>query len=169
MISFARKFFFPVATITCGVYALDWLILKGNTELLQRPFLFTPYLSRSFCHAAPKKLQIKFGIFCKSKEEDDKGFKPPEIQTEVRNRPKFCICDCGEDAYFLTETKSHTYFGVADGVGGWRSSGVDPALFAWALVENCRFVAAQQNDADPTRLLGQAYDKLLKDQAVKAG
>ena len=46
----------------------------------------------------------------------------------------------GEDSYFIDE--KHNSVGVADGVGGWASHGVDPGLFSRELMvqmqNNCR-------------------------------
>jgi hypothetical protein len=39
--------------------------------------------------------------------------------------------DLGEDAYFI----NGTWAGIADGVGGWRSQGVDPGKFSRALMQ----------------------------------
>ncbi|KAF7331750.1 hypothetical protein MKEN_00054800 [Mycena kentingensis (nom. inval.)] len=51
---------------------------------------------------------------------------PKQVQTR----------DAGEDFYFYNSmrNKSGVCFGVADGVTGWLESGVDPALFAQALM-----------------------------------
>jgi protein phosphatase PTC7 len=63
----------------------------------------------------------------------------------------------GEDAYFVTELNTeHALsgnnlfaFGVADGVGGWASSGVDPAIFAQTLMTNCdKFLVQLQKDRE---------------------
>ncbi|CAO3698430.1 unnamed protein product [Rhizopus stolonifer] len=48
-------------------------------------------------------------------------------------RPKGQV-DAGEDAFFQTTTSEGLAIGVADGVGGWSTVGVDPALFSWTLM-----------------------------------
>lgn len=53
----------------------------------------------------------------------------------------------GEDAYFYDERTCT--FGVADGVGGSASEGVDPGLFSRALLRQC--VAALDGSADGLR------------------
>ncbi|KAH6931916.1 hypothetical protein HPB50_001468 [Hyalomma asiaticum] len=46
----------------------------------------------------------------------------------------------GDDACFAAKYKSFDVLGVADGVGGWRTYGVDPSLFSTALMRNCERV-----------------------------
>jgi protein phosphatase PTC7 len=88
-----------------------------------------------------------------------------------RNRP-----DSGEDAFFVGKVGDHanTYaFGVADGVGGWAESGVDPADFSHAL---CSYMAesALGWDAPADRLRARAlmqmgYEKCTTDKSIFAG
>lgn len=49
-----------------------------------------------------------------------------------------------EDAFFISSDK--TTFGVADGVGGWASSGVDVSLFSSALMRGCKQKAETSPD-----------------------
>ena len=45
------------------------------------------------------------------------------------------IDSLGEDAFFLSKTKKKfDFYGVADGVGGWRRQGVDPSIFSSTLM-----------------------------------
>ena len=58
---------------------------------------------------------------------------PPTLtRREKKARPK-----SGEDSFFISDidTAPSVAFGVVDGVGGWTSSGVDPADFAHGLCE----------------------------------
>ncbi|KNE54759.1 hypothetical protein AMAG_00714 [Allomyces macrogynus ATCC 38327] len=55
--------------------------------------------------------------------------------------------DCGEDALFIWDSPEFVVMGVADGVGGWADLGVDPSLFAWALMDNCKTAAAEMVSA----------------------
>jgi protein phosphatase PTC7 len=43
----------------------------------------------------------------------------------------------GEDAYFMRYDSNTTVLGVADGVGGWASRGVDAGLYARELMSHC--------------------------------
>ncbi|KAF9053669.1 protein serine/threonine phosphatase 2C [Hymenopellis radicata] len=62
----------------------------------------------------------------------------------------------GEDFFFIQEMKnaSGVSFGVADGVGGWVDSGIDPSLFSQALMYHAhrytRNAWAGEPEIDPT-------------------
>ena len=66
--------------------------------------------------------------------------------------------------------------GVADGVGGWHSYGIDPSLFSCTLMNNCvriveeshRFGSAEHG-SDPKYLLQLAYQDLLEEKAPLIG
>lgn len=95
-----------------------------------------------------------------------------------RKRP-----DSGEDAFFVAKVGGRDLFdapaggavafGVADGVGGWTESKVDPADFSHGL---CSYMAqhALEWDAAPEKLrakglLQSAYDAVVADEAIFAG
>lgn len=95
-----------------------------------------------------------------------------------RHRP-----DSGEDAFFVSrigseitghpDTGDAVAFAVADGVGGWTESRVDPADFSHGL---CGYMAqsalAWDSPADklrPKQLLQAGYDQVVDDPAIKAG
>lgn len=58
----------------------------------------------------------------------------------------------GEDACFETEDA----LGVADGVGGWESVGVDPGLYSRALMESCKITSISIKD--PVKILSKACE-----------
>ena len=96
-----------------------------------------------------------------------------------RNRP-----DSGEDAFFVSrignrisdyqETNAEAVaFGVADGVGGWTESRVDPADFSHGL---CNYMAhTAQTWHEPAErlrskyLLQAGYDQVVADSTIRAG
>lgn len=43
---------------------------------------------------------------------------------------------CGEDSYAIAENDVQCVVGVADGVGGWRSKGIDPSGFSRSLMRH---------------------------------
>lgn len=47
---------------------------------------------------------------------------------KTRDMPSWKHKDAGEDAFFQTKTSQGLALGVADGVGGWSSVGVDPGM-----------------------------------------
>jgi protein phosphatase PTC7 len=67
----------------------------------------------------------------------------------------------GEDAYFIRDRDGDgkLAFGVADGVGGWTASGVDPAIFAQRLMQFCGDAA--ENQSCPVKVLRSGLDRVL--------
>jgi protein phosphatase PTC7 len=84
--------------------------------------------------------------------------------------------DSGEDAFFVSQVGSTdsgaVAFAVADGVGGWAESKVDPADFSHGL---CRYMAQEALFWDATErlrakdLLQMGYDGVVGDDSVTAG
>ncbi|TFK29931.1 protein serine/threonine phosphatase 2C [Coprinopsis marcescibilis] len=103
--------------------------------------------------------------------------------------------DAGEDFFFVQEMRNGSAFkgvsfGVADGVGGWVDSGVDPSLFSQALMFHAhrysRNAWAGEPEVDPTmdyeereqvegwemtpyECLDLAYGGVLREKFVQAG
>lgn len=61
-----------------------------------------------------------------------------------------------------------TTLGVADGVGGWAESGVDPSVFSQALMY-FGWQASAMPQLGPGGILQKAYDDTLAEKEVKAG
>ncbi|KAK2594149.1 Protein phosphatase 2C 7 [Conoideocrella luteorostrata] len=84
--------------------------------------------------------------------------------------------DSGHDAFFVSRVNDSgsVAFGVADGVGGWVDSGVDPADFSHGF---CDYMAAAAYDHDPAtnppltarRLMQKGYDAVCEDRSLQAG
>ncbi|PVV00515.1 hypothetical protein BB560_003959 [Smittium megazygosporum] len=72
-------------------------------------------------------------------------------------------CDAGEDSLFHVINGYNLLFGVADGVGGWVESGVDPSIFARTLTSYTAQVAKNMwqlhssDSIDPKQVLSRAY------------
>lgn len=98
--------------------------------------------------------------------------KECKTATDKRKRAK-----SGQDAFFYSQvgTTQTTTFGVADGVGGWVDSGVDPADFSHGLCEYMACAAriwtegAKTNPLHPKDLLQVAYDQVIKDKDIVGG
>lgn len=84
---------------------------------------------------------------------------PPPLQKQSPSAPSPDVLT-GEDAYNVTEFSSHCLLAVADGVGGWASSGVDPSEFSWAIMNSCGVVA-------PTIPIVQHFPQSILDRAFK--
>ena len=83
----------------------------------------------------------------------------------------------GEDAFFIQSQDNCDVIGVADGVGGWSSIGVDPSIFSSNLMRQCKRIVEKDdlkiftknsplNISTPVKLLEQAYRNmtLVSDQ-----
>ncbi|KAG6010813.1 hypothetical protein E4U21_004201 [Claviceps maximensis] len=96
--------------------------------------------------------------------------QPPRVRRRS-SRP-----DSGHDAFFVSRIQDtgSVAFGVADGVGGWVDSGVDPADFSHGL---CDYMAARAHAHDASksvsltarRLMQEGYDAVCDDQSLEAG
>ncbi|KAF8514031.1 phosphatase 2C-like domain-containing protein [Gautieria morchelliformis] len=66
----------------------------------------------------------------------------------------------GEDFFYVQEMKngSGTSFGVADGVGAWVESGIDPSLFSQALCYHAHRYSRSAWAGEPETEPGQPYD-----------
>ncbi|KAI9819473.1 MAG: hypothetical protein M1827_006921 [Pycnora praestabilis] len=86
--------------------------------------------------------------------------------------------DSGQDAFFISPVGSSgsVAFGVADGVGGWTESGIDPADFSHGL---CEYMAISAYDFPavspksgylrPRELMEAGYAKVVKDRSIAGG
>jgi len=77
---------------------------------------------------------------------------------------------CGEDSFALELSNGYVLLAVADGVGGWRKKGVDPAIFAQTLMEHTAAIFLESDresvteDMDyPRTLLREAFWRLVGD------
>jgi protein phosphatase PTC7 len=94
-----------------------------------------------------------------------------------RDDPYFTSVDkfSGEDAFFMAKiarSDRHVVFGLADGVGGWRDSGIDPGRYSHGL---CRYMALKthrpdaERDLKPRNLLQYGYENVMSDRSIQAG
>lgn len=108
-------------------------------------------------------------------EKNTSGFdpsSPPQRQRRKKSeRPA-----SGQDSFFVSRIgeTDDVALGVADGVGGWEASGVDPADFAHGLCEYMARAAAEdaggEGAASSARALMQkGYEDVCQDASVKAG
>ncbi|ORY62179.1 phosphatase 2C-like domain-containing protein [Pseudomassariella vexata] len=92
-------------------------------------------------------------------------------------RPKSKRPSSGQDAFFIARMgdSNAIAFGVADGVGGWEESGVDPADFSHGF---CDYMAAGAYEYKPDgsgppltarSLMQKGYDDVCNDRSIPAG
>lgn len=99
--------------------------------------------------------------------------QPPRKHTK-RTRP-----DSGQDAFFVTRLNGTggVALGVADGVGGWMDSGVDPADFSHGFCDymaEAAYSHTPNSDSKPQTLSARSlmqtgYEAICSDPAVTAG
>lgn len=156
---------------------------------------------RSLATLAPRPYTFHIAASWAGKAEHGRIRKvpfPPDTpigawRDKMLSRPKPVYNhDAGEDFFFIQEMRSQSgvSFGVADGVGGWTDSGVDPSLFSQALMYHAhrysRNAWAGEPEIDPTmdyeereqiegwemtpyECLDLAYGGVLRERFVQAG
>jgi len=121
----------PSSPPTNDLKAPTAVAAPGQPEVAQQPFLNSK--------VGAEQWSLRSVARCIAAD-----FKQPR-QTNARVR-----FDCGEDAFFVSRpTNGIVTVGIADGVGGWAEQGIDPALFAWELMNRCQDVAEESAAASP--------------------
>jgi protein phosphatase PTC7 len=151
----------------------------------QRP-LSPQIQQRSFHISSPSRSSSKFtyGIAA-SYTAKDHHYNPdtnvfnfnPYNYIRARRKDKRTRPDSGQDAFFVSRIgeSSDVALGVADGVGGWAESGVDPADFAHGFCDYMAHAAYSYNAADwsiplnARNLMQKGYEEISKDPSVRAG
>ncbi|PSR97540.1 phosphatase 2C-like domain-containing protein [Coniella lustricola] len=101
-------------------------------------------------------------------------FNPYNRALPPRKRSKRARPESGQDAFFVTRLgdTDGVALGVADGVGGWMDSGVDPADFSHGF---CDYMAAAAYTGDNNTtlsaraLMQTGYEAICADTSVPAG
>lgn len=103
-------------------------------------------------------------------------FNPYNRIQPPRNRKPSARPESGHDAFFVSRINDSgsVAFGVADGVGGWVDSGVDPADFSHGFCDNMAIAAYEhKSNSDPPltarRLMQKGYDAICEDGSLSAG
>ncbi|KAH8304589.1 hypothetical protein KR059_012779, partial [Drosophila kikkawai] len=117
-------------------------------------------------------------LLAKMRNNKDKKHQYPRLVTVVCGFPKnfamyprYVRGKFGEDAWFHSSSPQADTLGVADGVGGWRSYGIDPGEFSDFLMRSCHRLATNRN-YDARRLdslLSRAYLDLLEQKCPVLG
>jgi protein phosphatase PTC7 len=104
-------------------------------------------------------------------------FNPYNRIQPPRNKRKSSRPDSGHDAFFVSRVNDtgSVAFGVADGVGGWVDSGVDPADFSHGFCDYMASAAYEHKAGDSAKpltarsLMQKGYDAICSDGSVRAG
>ncbi|KAI9798440.1 MAG: hypothetical protein M1833_004834 [Piccolia ochrophora] len=102
---------------------------------------------------------------------------PSRMVEEARSDSVRKRFNSGQDAFFICGVGNgrEVAFGVADGVGGWAESGIDPADFSHGLcehMEKCAVDFPQKEDSETLRarnLMEAGYQTLLHGKSVSGG
>ncbi|ATY62268.1 5-azacytidine resistance azr1 [Cordyceps militaris] len=130
----------------------------------------------------PKKPRFSYHIAA-SFIAKDRPFDPSTHVFHFNPRRRSARPDSGHDAFFASrvhETGGAVAFGVADGVGGWVDSGVDPADFshgfcdymasaAWEHQPPSSSPAGSSSTLTARKLMQLGYDAICADGSVRAG
>lgn len=161
---------------------------------------------QNYTHSLPKSSKIrtwvtdtkaKHGRFTIAQQQEDahgskskaskQGKTASDTPVEAKKQ-----AGSGDDFFFLQENNVEAngrllICGVADGVGGWSESGVDPSAFSQALMfyadkaAQSALVSEKPSDASdasewtdgdetyPHNILQKAFDDVQKDSEIEAG
>jgi protein phosphatase PTC7 len=101
----------------------------------------------------------------------------PDTPITERRKDKRTRPDSGHDAFFVSRVgkSGDMALGIADGVGGWTDSGVDPADFSHGFCDHMAYTAWTYlpDDKSPVLsargLMQKGYEAIANDETVKAG
>ncbi|KAF0695864.1 Aste57867_13384 [Aphanomyces stellatus] len=141
------------SSTVCAVVALLWTQCVVSDTLPISP-LDTETCSINDAGVSSCKSSIPLAI------QVGVGCKPKKINRVSKAKNSNTAKNCGEDAYYIVGDAASQYvsFGVADGVGGWQESGVDPSAFSLALVDGAKdsFLRTTSSRPLPRQLLEDA-------------
>lgn len=158
--------------------------MSSRTPQHRRPLSTIPLLRSQQTHPNPQfTYHVAASYIGKDKAYDPSThifhFNPyNRVQPPPRKRSKRARPESGQDAFFVTRLNAPSgtvALGVADGVGGWMDSGVDPADFSHGF---CDYMAAAAHAFHPApgqqplsaKMLMQAgYEAICADPDVPAG
>ncbi|KAJ8589716.1 hypothetical protein M405DRAFT_738115 [Rhizopogon salebrosus TDB-379] len=181
------------------------LIKRTRTNLLTSAFYRTrlPIVIRRSVSSLPRPYQFHIGASWAAKPPSPQPLRinvPFSADTTVGRWRDETLGrwknakggNAGEDFFFVSRMRNNSgvSFGVADGVGGWAESGVDPSLYAQTLMYHAhrysRTAWAGEPETDPTQeyeerervegwelspydCLELAYHGVLRERLVEAG
>lgn len=121
-------------------------------------FFFYSTKQEASIFAEGRDFNIYTGVYCLPKTENNP------------KKGKNCTpLGCGEDSFSIAENEHEVILAVADGVGGWRSQGVDPAIFSQTLMYHAAEISKFPNEKfnndenRPKTLIHDAFWRLVDD------
>lgn len=117
----------------------------------------------SSLRSSSTKLSFKIAPYCLSKVNS--SLNPPAF-----NLARIVKETCGEDDFLMHLSDESSLFGVADGVGGWTSQGIDPKLFTSALIQSIKSEFSTSFQSPLVDLVQKAYEKMrLERKEIRFG
>lgn len=145
---------------------LRWPIRHNSTHFSR---LSTTSSARAFSFRIGAAFSAKNTRF--NPKTDTLSFDPTDPHSEiVTGRPR-----SGQDAFFVSKLGKgkNVAFGVADGVGGWITSGIDSAHFSHGLCRSMALIARDAEDSAQAMkvqdLLYNGYAKVVADRSISGG
>ncbi|KII72835.1 Protein phosphatase PTC7 [Thelohanellus kitauei] len=107
-------------------------------------------------------LIVSFGGIAKNQDEKHIFV----VNADKNEKETFFLKLFGEDATFLNLSPRLSFFGVADGVGGYNKYGIDPSFFSFTLMKFCllassQFISDYQAGAQSQKIVNEAYNTLI--------
>ena len=85
-----------------------------------------------------------------------------------RRRTSWIALDCGEDSFFVSNNRK--VVGVADGVGGWRATNIDPSEISNAMMEESKKVTEEERDnLNPLDVMTKAFTRVVSRGTIRGG
>ncbi|KAH8656999.1 5-azacytidine resistance protein azr1 [Tricladium varicosporioides] len=157
-----------------------------STSYQQRPRSFLLTSSRPFSTSRISQSTSKFSYgISASFSAKDRRYNPernvfnfnPYNHIRARRKDKRTRPDSGQDAFFISRVgdSPDVAFGIADGVGGWVDSGVDPADFAHGFCDYMAHAAythkpeESKTPLSARSLMQRGYEDICHDNTVRAG
>ncbi|KAL6414637.1 Protein phosphatase 2C like protein 7, mitochondrial [Ilyonectria robusta] len=172
-------------TVTTAWRSLAQASLRSSTRPNARPLMAVPVPPKSLRYStstnAPKfSYHIASSFIAKDRPYDPSThvfhFNPYNRIQPPRNRRPSARPESGHDAFFVSRLNDSgsVAFGLADGVGGWVDSGVDPADFSHGFCDYMAIAAHEHKDEnDPPltarKLMQKGYDAICQDRSLRAG
>lgn len=147
---------------------VPWLRTYSSSSSAAPPFTYRLAAAASAKRTPPRPPKAGRDYWLYSSTQNN--VSPPYIRS---TKP-----DAGEDAFFMATVGAnahHVAFGVADGVGGWQDSGVDPSDFSHGLCGLMAGTAHIYEDVEvgkvprPQDLMQTAYDAVIGNPRIVAG
>ncbi|KAF7534185.1 hypothetical protein G7Z17_g13397 [Cylindrodendrum hubeiense] len=149
-------------------------------SLAQVPVSSTSHMYSTSTNAPKFSYHIASSFIAKDRPYDPSThvfhFNPYNRIQPPRNRRPSARPESGHDAFFVSRLNDSgsVAFGLADGVGGWVDSGVDPADFSHGFCDYMAIAAHEYKaDSDPPltarKLMQKGYDAICQDRSLRAG